>query len=172
MPFPDDETLEEDGDVAGEPDDESGSEYDSEDSFFEQNDGEPPPDEYDEERERRLTGMSPTRCFRWVPNAHLERLLEASARAAACMPKLQTMAAGADIQPSERTDYNLQNFEFEFLASGLANPKDQEIEDAERPRLYWTVPKGWRMSEQLEELWMAVIGGESSFGMRSGSAQV
>ncbi|KAI0482054.1 hypothetical protein GGR56DRAFT_618282 [Xylariaceae sp. FL0804] len=146
--------------AGGESDDGSGSDYGSDNSDSELQAEQGAPDEYDAEREGQLRGAIPTRSFRTVPTANLERLLEASARAAACMTNLKTMAMGADIQPSERTDFDPQSFEFEFASKGHGNWKDQDSEDVKQPRLYWTVPAGWRMNDELERLWRKIIGQE------------
>lgn len=135
-------------------------EYDSDESFFVQD--EEPPDTYDWRKGERLTGVKPIREFRTQPNAELGLLelgllLEAAARSVACLPKLKTLAAKADIQPCQWTDNQPREYMFEYAAKGVALTY-QGVEDVERPRLYWAAPKGWKMSEQLDGLWKCIVG--------------
>ena len=154
VPPPD--VIEDGAQDSEEEDDESdASDLGSEDSFFKQT--EEPPDQFDETRERRLTGVEPTYSYRASPTAELEKLLEAAARASAQMSHLKTMAVGVDVQPSTRTNFEQQSFDFDFVSSGDSHWKDHGLEDASQMRLYWTVPTGWRMSERLESLWQQTI---------------
>ena len=142
-------------------DEESGSDYDANEPFFsEPTDLDRPSDSYNARKEARLNGTAPTRIFRSLPNSATTHLLEAMARSIQFMPRLKTFSAGADIQPCARTKYDPQNFEIEYAAKGVANWKDEGVEDRERARLHWTVPRGWRMGGELEGLWRSVLGEE------------
>ncbi|TKA26467.1 hypothetical protein B0A50_05304 [Salinomyces thailandicus] len=114
-------------------------------------------DIYDENKASRLQGFEPAHYFRTQPNEHLSLLLKAMAQSVLRMPSLRIFAAGADIQPCPRTDYNPQTFEFEYAVLGTTNWKDQTSADEGSDRLYWTVPTGWRMGETLEKSWRRVL---------------
>lgn len=134
----------------------SSSGYDSDESFFEDTDR--PPDRYNESRERYRQGMSPVRSFRTIPSPSLEELLQAAAEATPHMPALRTFSVGAGVEPSARTKFDPQMFEFVFAAAGYDNWMDQEVDDQNHRRLTWVTPREWKPSQRLAETWQKVLG--------------
>jgi hypothetical protein len=136
----------------------SSSGYDSGDSFFAMD--ELPPDSYghdDEKRDLRLNGQEPSAYFRTKPTPELEALFTSAAHAAARVPSLRNMRVSLQINPSGRTGRKKQNIGFLYLAAGVKGARDVGKE-RDCKRLLWDAPKGWRMSGQLQEQWMSVLG--------------
>ncbi|KAI4730066.1 hypothetical protein E4T49_02118 [Aureobasidium sp. EXF-10728] len=137
----------------------SSSGYDSSDSFFAID--QLPPDSYgyrEEARDARLNGNEPsTSPFRTKPAPELEALFLAAARAASKMPRLKSMNIGHKILPSERTGRRFQKLGFVYVAKGVKYPGDG-ADVLEFGRLYWSVGRGWRMSQELELQWRLLLG--------------
>jgi hypothetical protein len=140
----------------------SSSSYDSSDSFFAMD--QLPPDGYghdDEKRDERLNGDAPsTSNFRTKPNPELEALFLAAAMAASRMPALRYMCARLKIPASGRTGHHHQYLGFEYLAAGVEF--SHELDASKISRLYWDVPRNWRMSEDLESQWLLLLGDDGS----------
>ncbi|WPH03962.1 Hypothetical protein R9X50_00684500 [Acrodontium crateriforme] len=115
-------------------------------------------DPYDEVYDERRTGRYHYRVFRTYPNDSIEPVLEAAARGAAYMPRLKTMSAGADMMSCRRTGRDTPSFDFRYAVAGTRISAGEEEHDVARPRLYWTVPKGWRMTPSLDKLWQILLG--------------
>lgn len=103
---------------------EKSSGYDSTDSSFAMD--ELPPDTYgypEERRDERLNGWESNHRFRTQPNAELEKLFAAAARAAERMPGLRRKVVGLDIHPSSRRGRAFKSIRFVFLVAGIKNFK-------------------------------------------------
>ncbi|KAI4719639.1 hypothetical protein E4T48_04148 [Aureobasidium sp. EXF-10727] len=137
----------------------SSSGYDSSDSFFAMD--QLPPDSYGYAEERRdaiVNGDEPsTSPFRTKPAPELEAFFLAAARAASQMPRLKSMNVGHKIRPSERTGRRFRTLGFEYLAKGVKYPGDG-ADVLELGRLYWSVGRGWRMSQELDSQWRLLLG--------------
>ncbi|CAD0084207.1 unnamed protein product [Aureobasidium vineae] len=140
----------------------SSSGYDSSDSFFAMD--QLPPDSYgygEEKRDARFNGDEPsTSSFRTRPTQELEVLFLAAACAVPLMPRLKYMNVGHKIRPSERTGGQFQELGFEYLAKGVEYPGDG-ADAMQFSRLYWSVCRGWRMSQELESQWRLLLGDDA-----------
>lgn len=97
--------------------------------------------------------------FRIWPSQKLERIFVNLARAAAQMPALRMLTAGLDM-PYIAMHQRLQLF---YLASGETHADclwdfTNDSEHRHQRRLYWRVPRSWRMNEELEQAWRVVLG--------------
>jgi hypothetical protein len=117
------------------------------------------PDTYHPNREKRLIGNFPSRRYRTYPNDEkINPLLKAMARAAACMPSLQNMSLGAELQDPDSTP-----FEMSFIAAGTPNYLDRYPDDVSKPRLYWETG-AWRPDEEVLTLWKQAIRSQGKAG--------
>ncbi len=135
----DSDDPEEETDVDSDPDFDYGS-----DSFFDGGDN-LRPDILNERREARAAGDYPGRSFRTLPlDTHMNPLLLAMARAAACMPKMQHMSLTSTVRDPV--------FELSFHAAGQASHSDSEPGERDTPRLY-SYMGSWRPDERVLETW-------------------
>ncbi|KEQ75157.1 hypothetical protein M436DRAFT_31988, partial [Aureobasidium namibiae CBS 147.97] len=154
----DEEDEEEEEDHHGTYSEDSLSSYDSSDSFFATD--QQPPDSYgyaDRRRDERLKGNRPsTSNFRTKPTRELETLFLAAADAASQMPMLEYMCVSLEIRPSGRTGRRFRRLGFQYRAakrqSDYPGPSDR--------RLQWNVPRDWRMSQELEQQWLSLLGAD------------
>ncbi|KAH0034886.1 hypothetical protein KCU78_g2165, partial [Aureobasidium melanogenum] len=98
--------------------------------------------------------------FRIWPSQKLERIFVNLARAAAQMPALRMLTAGLVDMPYIAMHQRLQLF---YLASGETHADclwdfTNDSEHRHQRRLYWRVPRSWRMNEELEQAWRVVLG--------------
>jgi hypothetical protein len=96
--------------------------------------------------------------FRSWPSPKMEVLLQAMARAVTRMPKLRVFSAGSTLPDPKLLDSN-----FGLLYLGAGDHQDigypaLEHEDCSKPRLLWNVPKLWRMSSDVQQLWENTLG--------------
>lgn len=129
-------------------------------SFFAQ-DELPPDEEYDAHREGLHTGDAYALWFRSQPTPEFEQVLEAVARAAGLMTKLQFMAIGVDVWAGPRTDRHMEQFDCIYEAKGYSGRSSELPTPA--PTLRWPVPREWKMGPTLEPLWREVLGSEGVF---------
>lgn len=111
---------------------------------------------YDQHKEALRTGDAYILSFRSEPTEALERMWEATARAAASMPKLCSMSVGISVSECPRTDMQSQEFGFGYDAKD--NPHFGTGIPAPVAQLHWIAPNGWAMCEDLERLWRLVLG--------------
>lgn len=85
------------------------------------------------------------------------------AKAVTRMPALKFFAASFEMPYPHCID-----FEFFYLSPGEQQDLDEpeygtkfEDNDITKPRLFWRVPRSWRMSERVEKLWKDTLGNES-----------
>ncbi|KAL8928974.1 MAG: hypothetical protein Q9208_001417 [Pyrenodesmia sp. 3 TL-2023] len=124
--------------------DDSDPEFDfGSDSFFSTSSS--CPDTFNERGEARAVGDYPIRFFRTLPmDTHVNPLLLAMARAAACMPRMRDMSLTSTVRDSA--------FVVSFYAAGQASPLDTEPVQAENPRLYLCMGT-WRPDDEILEVW-------------------
>jgi len=109
------------------------------------------PDDFDPAREEFFTGQQPVCTFRGIPNNQtLPPLLEAMAKAAAQMPKLQALSLSIYLDAKE----------VEWAVSYYAPDRcpwvsQGEADDLPKRRLYWEVGN-WRPDPELSALWRKV----------------
>lgn len=112
----------------------------------------------------------PAFLFRIWPSKKGDALLIDMARAAAQMPELKSFRAGCNMDLTR----GKWRFEFQYLAPYERCPKlykcsgwpfqpplegyPESALAISKHRLYWRVPKSWRMSEELENCWQQVMG--------------
>ncbi|KAG9768495.1 hypothetical protein KCU95_g16974, partial [Aureobasidium melanogenum] len=103
-----------------------------------------------------------THRFRAWPSPKMEPLLHSMAKAVTRMPALKFFAAGSQMPWPHSID-----FEFFYLKPGekqdLGEPEEGTIFDSNNvttSRLFWRVPRFWRMSESVEKLWKDILGSE------------
>lgn len=103
-----------------------------------------------------------THRFRTWPSPKMETLLHSMAKAVTRMPALKLFAAGSQMPWPHSID-----FEFFYLKPGekqdLGEPDIGtrfENDDIDKSRLFWRVPRFWRMSESVEKLWKDTLGSE------------
>lgn len=130
----------------------SASSDDTDDTFIAQN--KLPPDDYDEYLEGSRTGDAYLLYFRTQPNEALERVFAAAAKAVRLMPKLRLLNVNIDVFPCPRTNMEPQPFQLAYEATGSRH-LDLELRAA---KLEWVAPSEWKMSNELEALWRAVLG--------------
>lgn len=136
----DSDDSDEEAEIDSDPDFDFGS-----DSFFSTTSSASCPDTFNERREARAAGDYPHRSFRTLPlDTHINPLLLAMARAAACMPRMQHMSLTSTAHDA--------TFEVLFYAAGQASHLDSEPGEGERPRLYWYV-ESWRPDEEVLQVW-------------------
>lgn len=113
-------------------------------------------DSYHPIREGRAQGKVPTRCFReWPSDAEILPLMEAMAKAAKCMPSLQSMCLSAPLEAGQDAV-----FEVAFIAKWVDDFADENPEtDKLRARLYWQTGE-WRPGKEVMDLWKEVVPGE------------
>ncbi|KAL8756548.1 MAG: hypothetical protein Q9184_004462 [Pyrenodesmia sp. 2 TL-2023] len=134
----DSDDLDEEAEIDSDPDFDFGS-----DSFFSTTSSASCPDTFNERHEARTAGDYPHRSFRTLPlDTHINPLLLAMARAAACMPRLQHMSLTSTAHDA--------TFEILFYAAGQASHLGSESWD--RPRLYLYVGT-WRPDDEIFEVW-------------------
>jgi hypothetical protein len=97
--------------------------------------------------------------FRVWPSQKLEEILLNLTRTAAQMPALRILTAGLDM-PFCAMHQRLELF---YLASGETHADclwlfTKDSEHRHQHRLYWRVPRSWRMNGELEQAWRVVLG--------------
>jgi hypothetical protein len=98
-------------------------------------------------------------CFRNWPSPKMEALLQAMARAATCMPRLRQFVAGSSLYDHRRGQS--VDFEFFYLCAGekpVVCDAQFEHDDVAKQRLLRHVPKLWRMSDTVEQIWRLTLG--------------
>ncbi|KAL8916579.1 MAG: hypothetical protein Q9172_006244 [Xanthocarpia lactea] len=106
------------------------------------------PDTFNERQEDRQVGNSPGRDFRSFPSdTYMNPLVLAIARAAAQMPKLETLSLTSSIRHPDS-----DGFDILFHAPTHASRFDSEPGNADEARLYWIVGS-WRPHEEVLKAW-------------------
>ncbi|KEQ64616.1 uncharacterized protein M437DRAFT_43341 [Aureobasidium melanogenum CBS 110374] len=129
--------------------------------YFEQN-PHVTPDNDDDRSSQHGAIYNTTHRFRAWPSPKMETLLHSMAKAVTRMPALKFFAAGSQMPWPHSID-----FEFFYLTPGekqdLGEPEEGTIFDSNditKPRLFWRVPRFWRMNESVEKLWKDTLGSE------------
>ncbi|CAD0099886.1 unnamed protein product [Aureobasidium mustum] len=128
------------------------------------------PDEHEDQIDDEDGYLSDTEWadpFRIWPSQRLEAMLTMMAQTAAQMPALKVFAAGSDA-PSCAP---YQSFQFCYLMPGETHADDlwnfpREDQHKHKRRLYWQVPRSWRMQDDLELAWRHLLGPESIIDYR------
>lgn len=91
------------------------------------------------------------------PMVAYERVLQAAARAAALMPKLDRMCVAMGVY---LPDGGITRGQHEFEFTYWADTYPERGYHSKVPMLLWEAPPEWKMGETLAELWHKVIGPE------------
>ncbi|KAL8872950.1 MAG: hypothetical protein Q9174_001512 [Haloplaca sp. 1 TL-2023] len=106
------------------------------------------PDAYRERREAVANGNYPIREFRTLPDGPLiNPLLEAMARAASHMPRLETMMLSSTMRA-----HGGQIFAVFYIANGVKGVSDSDPTDTNLSRMHWCVGS-WRPEEVILDIW-------------------
>lgn len=136
----------------------SSSDFDSDDSFFEEVESQRPPDTFRPKRHARQIGEEPCKTFRTYPTPEAEALLEAATRMIANSKTLKIFQIDIWAESCRRTEYEKRSFGFTFARKGTSHFLDEREKDAERNRVWWEAPRNWIMNEKWKELWSEIFG--------------
>lgn len=113
----------------------------------------------EEDENQDLDDLDWADSFRVWPSPKLEAMLISMVKSAAQMPALKIFTVGSDM--SFCAEYQL--FQFLYLTPGETHADclwdfAHDSKHRHQRRLYWRVPRSWRMNEELERIWRDLLG--------------